>query len=160
MLFTFIVLSPSFINVKTKNKAVLMCVNTSREKKSYSALNCFSLRKSVKAWWGCSVVWRMTIPFLLNRCPVLMNYVCPICGASGKVAHTIRYCPKNKDDRYHDNFAPITLLKGMRSSTGKTRMADNVESWMEPPTSVQVRSLYYVNLKTFLRLGLLGTVHK
>jgi len=73
----------------------------------------------------------------LIRCPVLMNYVCPICGASGKVAHTIRYCPKNKDDRYHDNFAPITLLKGMRSSTGKTRMADNVESWMEPPTSVQ-----------------------
>ena len=84
-----------------------------------------------------------------------MNYVCPICGASGKVAHTIRYCPKNKDDRYHDNFAPITLLKGMRSSTGKTRMADNVESWMEPPTGLQVRSLYCVNLKTFT-LGLLG----
>ena len=79
--------------------------------------------------------------FLLTRCPVLMNYVCPICGASGKVAHTIRYCPKNKDDRYHDNFAPITLLKGMRSSTGKTRMADNVESWMEPPTALQVRSV-------------------
>lgn len=28
-------------------------------------------------------------------CPVLYIYTCPICGASGKSAHTIKYCPYN-----------------------------------------------------------------
>ena len=28
-------------------------------------------------------------------CPVLYIYTCPICGASGKNAHTIKYCPYN-----------------------------------------------------------------
>jgi len=68
----------------------------------------------------------------LVRCPVLCNYVCPICGATGKIAHTIRYCPKNKDDRYHDNYAPITMLKEMRSSTGKPRSSESVESMFYP----------------------------
>ncbi|TRY68988.1 hypothetical protein TCAL_04154 [Tigriopus californicus] len=54
-------------------------------------------------------------------CPVLRAYVCPICGASGPVAHTIKYCPQNKDDKYHDSYASITTLKQMRSSTGKIR---------------------------------------
>lgn len=70
----------------------------------------------------------------LVRCPVLCNYVCPICAATGKVAHTIRYCPKNKDDRYHDNYAPITMLKEMRSSTGKPRVPEGVESMFFPDT--------------------------
>jgi len=53
------------------------------------------------------------------RCPVLFNYICPICGATGAVSHTIRYCPDNKDDKYHEDFAAITVLKSMRSSVGK-----------------------------------------
>ena len=28
-------------------------------------------------------------------CPVLYIYTCPICGVSGKNAHTIKYCPYN-----------------------------------------------------------------
>ena len=29
-------------------------------------------------------------------CPILSAYICPICGASGPIAHTIKYCPENK----------------------------------------------------------------
>ncbi len=29
-------------------------------------------------------------------CPILSNYTCPICLATGPVAHTIKYCPQNK----------------------------------------------------------------
>lgn len=28
-------------------------------------------------------------------CPILYIYTCPICGANGKSAHTIKYCPYN-----------------------------------------------------------------
>ena len=31
-------------------------------------------------------------------CPVLRAYTCPICGANGDEAHTIKYCPKNQSN--------------------------------------------------------------
>ena len=43
-------------------------------------------------------------------CPILYIYTCPICGANGKMAHTIKYCPYNSarlsvhstpESRYH-----------------------------------------------------------
>ena len=32
-------------------------------------------------------------------CPVLRVYSCHVCAATGDNAHTLKYCPKNKDGR-------------------------------------------------------------
>lgn len=50
-------------------------------------------------------------------CPILFIYTCPICGANGKSAHTIKYCPYNSGDLTHSdacNSPTLTLAPGSR----------------------------------------------
>jgi len=48
-------------------------------------------------------------------CPILYIYTCPICGANGKSAHTIKYCPYNTGD----TICIRELTKNGRNSAGK-----------------------------------------
>ncbi|XP_015521049.1 protein nanos [Neodiprion pinetum] len=52
------------------------------------------------------------------NCPILRAYTCPICGACGDIAHTIKYCPLNKNP---EAVATVNALKVLRNSTGKRR---------------------------------------
>uniref|UniRef100_A0A2C9M0V2 Nanos-type domain-containing protein n=1 Tax=Biomphalaria glabrata TaxID=6526 RepID=A0A2C9M0V2_BIOGL len=49
-------------------------------------------------------------------CPILSKYTCPLCFATGKKAHTIKYCPLN------DGFSTVDyILKTPRNGAGKKR---------------------------------------
>ena len=50
-------------------------------------------------------------------CPVLYIYTCPICGASGPDAHTIKYCPQN----HGGDSCNVKALKTSRTSAGRRR---------------------------------------
>ncbi|CAG2175354.1 unnamed protein product [Oppiella nova] len=55
-------------------------------------------------------------------CPVLRNYDCPKCrSGGGDSAHTLRYCPLNKEGDKDYKPSVIKVLKNGRSADGKKR---------------------------------------
>ncbi len=92
----------------------------------------------------------------LVTCPILYNYQCPICGASGLVAHTIRYCPSNKDHSFRNETAHITVLKQMRTSTGQRKPAPGViggpVAFSVPPSRRPLPQLGGKNLMSALNM--------
>jgi len=64
-------------------------------------------------------------------CPILSSHVCGICGATGGYAHTIRYCPMNKDGKL-SHGASLAELKRRKNAAGNYPMKKRLSS---PPPS-------------------------
>lgn len=55
------------------------------------------------------------------ECPILMAFVCPKCGATGKTAHTIKYCPwLSENERVA--LPTVKTFKTGRSSSGNQNL--------------------------------------
>ena len=52
-------------------------------------------------------------------CPVLRKFTRTLCGAAGDGAHTLRYCPLNKDGAYNSG-ASLADLKKRRNAAGNS----------------------------------------
>jgi len=55
------------------------------------------------------------------ECPILMAYVCPKCGATGKSAHTIKYCTALSESE-RVALPTVKLFKEGRTSSGNKNL--------------------------------------
>ena len=72
-------------------------------------------------WFMVVISWRT--PKGEQLAQILRNYTCPICGVSGDGAHTIKYCPLNKEETSIDTTS-ANLLKAPGTTTSTRKKSE------------------------------------